>query len=551
MTNRCSSLAFIPWLFLLLVLPVTVWSQDCDGVTGPFIFSEDFGSGTGPGDPLPPGTTTYTYGAVGGGNYSVTNTTGINRDRWHAAPDHTEGDVDGYALVFDASDDPGTFYRATFDSLCENTDYTFSCYVANVVRPFACEGNSIEPNLKFSLFDPTSSSTLGSVTTGSIPTTDTLTWNQYSISFRTRPGQREVLIEITNNAIGGCGNDLAIDDFRFSRCNPVRRQSFDLCELPGQMVVVGTDTLREPGEYNTFLDLPNTCNDSTIVTTLYATGRENVFEPISACVGEEVVIAGVPYTSDTTIVDTLATSGSCLSTITYDLTFTAASVTSLERVLCPGDSIYLADQWVSAAGTYRDTLVTSTGCDSIVTYDIATVDFTVDVAEVPEIVAIGDTVTLAAISSGSGAVDFTWSPEGIFDCPDCPEVRFTLLNATTIRLTGTDIESGCVDSVAYTIATEACGGSYFPTAFSPNGDGANDIYQPFLSDCTVQVLAFRVFDRWGALVHSQDETSGPEAQWDGSISGKAAPIGVYSYYVTYRLSNGSNKMHQGHLTLVR
>ena len=203
------------WLGPLFILCfcTSLSAQDCEGQVGLEIFFEDFGSGIGPGPELPPGTTTYNYGSIGGGNYVVTNTTGLNGSLWHNAPDHTPGDSNGYCLLFDASSSPGLFYARLFEDLCPNTNYTFSCYVANVVSPSACGGNSIEPNLKFSLLDPNTMAELGSVTTGGIPTTNEINWNQYSISFTTNPGQVEILIEIRNNANGGCGNDLAIDDF--------------------------------------------------------------------------------------------------------------------------------------------------------------------------------------------------------------------------------------------------------------------------------------------------------------------------------------------------
>ncbi|WP_104418566.1 T9SS type B sorting domain-containing protein [Neolewinella xylanilytica] len=547
---------YLPHLICLPLALLSFWgsteAQNCDGSTGPVIFAEDFGSGAGPGEPLAPGTTTYTYGSVGGGNYSVTNTTGINRDRWHDAPDHTEGDVNGYALVFDASDDPGIFYRATFDSLCENTDYTFSCYVANVVRPFACEGNSIEPNLKFSLFDPATGNSLGSVITGSIPTTDTLTWNQFSISFRTRPGQRDVDIEITNNAIGGCGNDLAIDDFRFSRCNPVREQRFDLCQLPEQMVVVGADTLRTPGVYESFIDLPNTCNDSTIITTLYGEASSNTVEVIASCIGDVVTVDGVDYTSDTVFIDTIAHAGGCVSTVTYNLTFSETVTTELQATICQGDSLLFAGSWIKEEGVYRDTLTSVNGCDSSVVYTVRAVDFSVDIVGLPTMpVEVGDTLALGVITSSTGTVAYTWTPPQVFDCPTCQEVLLSILRTTTIGLSAIDEVSGCVDSVFFTLETEPCGGSYFPNAFSPNGDGANDIYHPFLSDCTTEVVAFEIFDRWGAKVHSQSGVTADQVVWDGQWNRHAAPIGVYSYFVSYVLSNGGTRLDKGHVTLLR
>ncbi len=357
------------FIFLIFSL-VYAFSQSCQGELGLELFFEDFGSGSGPGPSLPPGTTTYTYGRIGGGNYVVTNTTGINGSLWHDAPDHTPDDTDGYCLLFDASADPGIFYKRLFEDLCENTEYIFSCYVANIVRPFACGGNSIEPDLKFSLYDPTTMMELGSVTTGGIATTEEMTWNQYSISFNTNQSQADILIEVTNNAPGGCGNDLAIDDFKFNICNPVKEQEFDLCTLPGNSIQVGDEIYSSPGFYQTIIDLPNSCNDSIIYTTLTGDEPNNTNQFISLCPGDSIDINGVFYSNNTIIIDTISANGSCIETLSYIIRI-EEEVSTLDQIyLCAGEGILISDNWVYEEGIYPDTLVSSKGCDSFVVYDV-------------------------------------------------------------------------------------------------------------------------------------------------------------------------------------
>lgn len=97
----------------------------------------------------------------------------------------------------------------------------------------------------------------------------------------------------------------------------------------------------------------------------------------------------------------------------------------------------------------------------------------------------------------------------------------------------------------YTIATEAMGcplsdtlllkvdeclpALYLPTAFSPNGDGRNDVYRPLGKD--FEALGIQVFDRWGALLH---EGSGAGTEWDGQAGNEPAPAGMYVIMVRYR-----------------
>jgi gliding motility-associated-like protein len=69
---------------------------------------------------------------------------------------------------------------------------------------------------------------------------------------------------------------------------------------------------------------------------------------------------------------------------------------------------------------------------------------------------------------------------------------------------------------------------YLPTAFSPNGDGRNDVLQLYTPLAqAAEVISFRVYDRYGGLLY---ETSGPlsAVQWDGRVNGQLVNPGVYT-----------------------
>lgn len=70
-----------------------------------------------------------------------------------------------------------------------------------------------------------------------------------------------------------------------------------------------------------------------------------------------------------------------------------------------------------------------------------------------------------------------------------------------------------------------------PNAFSPNGDNKNDLFKP-ISNCPLADYQFTVFNRWGTPIFS---TTDLNEGWDGRLDGEAAPIGRYSYKVSYRL----------------
>jgi gliding motility-associated-like protein len=88
-----------------------------------------------------------------------------------------------------------------------------------------------------------------------------------------------------------------------------------------------------------------------------------------------------------------------------------------------------------------------------------------------------------------------------------------------------------------------------PTAFTPNGDGLNDLYRPVIKITPVDVQSFQVYDRWGLKVYDSQITG--IVGWDGTYRNVAQPIGVYIYYITAKVSNGTIVSQSGNVTLIR
>ncbi len=81
------------------------------------------------------------------------------------------------------------------------------------------------------------------------------------------------------------------------------------------------------------------------------------------------------------------------------------------------------------------------------------------------------------------------------------------------------------------ICIESCPVYELPNVFTPNGDGMNDQFAPFLPIAYVDSVEFKVFNRWGNIVF---ETSNPLINWkgDNKDSGELVSDGVYYYTIT-------------------
>ncbi|MCL5127071.1 T9SS type B sorting domain-containing protein [Algibacter sp. L4_22] len=189
----------------------------CSGNSGDPIFTETFGVGTN-NVPLPAGTTTYSFASVKpfDGFYTISNRT--NWFGWHDIPDHTAGDTNGRSLVVNADYTSGEFYRTAISGLCENTTYEFSSWMVNLLPANHSCGIGIPINVKFEIWDNTDTQLLASGNTGDIYGTSSADWRQYALVFQSEPGQTSIILKMLNNGIGGCGNDLAIDDIVFKTC---------------------------------------------------------------------------------------------------------------------------------------------------------------------------------------------------------------------------------------------------------------------------------------------------------------------------------------------
>ncbi|WP_216846799.1 gliding motility-associated C-terminal domain-containing protein, partial [Mucilaginibacter sp. L196] len=89
-------------------------------------------------------------------------------------------------------------------------------------------------------------------------------------------------------------------------------------------------------------------------------------------------------------------------------------------------------------------------------------------------------------------------------------------------------------------------GIFVPNAFTPNGDGKNDV--EYVYGTSIKSLTFYVYNQWGEMIFKSDSKA---SGWDGTFKGTNQPVGVYVYYVQATMNDGKQIMKKGTITLLR
>lgn len=86
---------------------------------------------------------------------------------------------------------------------------------------------------------------------------------------------------------------------------------------------------------------------------------------------------------------------------------------------------------------------------------------------------------------------------------------------------------------------------YVPSAFTPNGDDKNDLFNALgiVSDYTMEI-----FNRWGERVF---RTNSLQSGWNGQYKGVLQPNGIFVYLIRYKTSHNILKQQTGTISLIR
>lgn len=568
------------------------------------IVNETFGSGAGFGSPLPGGSTSslgyQQQTCPTDGHYAIVNfTSGCwpSDVKWHTATDHT-GNTSGYFMLINASYDPSDFYIRTVNDLCAGSNYQFSAWLLNM-----CSAAGNLPNITFTI-EKTDGTILAKYNTGDIPIINPLTWKNYDFYFTTPAGVSTVVLRMRNNAQGGVGNDVGLDDIVFRPIGPnvninvlnhntntieICNTSLDLISQTASCYATNAFQWQQSEDSATWKNI-NGATKSTYTTPPHTSGK--YYYRLSVAQQGNIDFSTCRVNSDAVTV-----------------MIKTPVIINKSATICKGSFYVMPSlKMLGEKGIFADTLFNIEGCDSVIT----NVDLSVDEA----VVHLDKNIQLCegqtkTIDAGNGFLQYLWndgttaqsvdvSKPGTYtvavnDAHGCESTDFTtinellplpenFLNADTIICsyerfllttnkpfitylwsngssanetiikgdgkyfaTVTD-KYGCAGSDTINIRTKKClEGFFMPNAFTPNEDGNNDLLFPkLLGD--VSQYSFAIYNRWGGKVF---ESNLLKQGWDGNLSGAKQPAGIYIWKCTYMLDDKSVFNEKGTVLLVR
>lgn len=617
-------------------------AQLCTGSLGDPVVNITFGRGPNPGNPLVSVNTNYSYtssSCPNDGSYTVVNTTyNCFGNTWHdVLEDHTPGDVNGYMMLVNASFNPGVFFLDTVKNLCGGTTYEFSAWMLNVLKPTACTSNptgiGIMPNITFNLETPTGT-VVQTYSTGDIASSFAPQWKQYGFYFTLPTGISDLVLRMTNNAPGGCGNDLALDDITFRPCGPKVSAAFanlngtsdsaNFCVTDNKSISISgvvqsgynnpafqwqqsidsgltwtdiagatansyTNVFSEPGRFLYRMSAAETgnigiarcrvaSNALTVIIDAIPIPQARNSSPV--CLGKPVTLTakdGTQYTwtgpngfSASTASPTIAattfadagkyfvlvqTTGGCSKTdsTTVIVNPLPAADAGADITICENTSTVLQAAggvnylWTPATGlsnaeivnpvasplattTYTVFVTNQFNCDAKDTVIVTVIKKPVANAGPDKKITEGQSIQLDGKAGGDTNIVYFWTPAQFINNTSVLTPVVNPINDfiyTLHVLSG----NGC-GAAADDVFVRVFKKINIPNAFSPNGDGINDVWNIEALE-TYPESTTQVFNRYGQLVFRSQGYSKP---WDGRYNGQPMPFGTY-YYIIDRKNN--------------
>lgn len=162
---------------------------------------------------------------------------------------------------------------------------------------------------------------------------------------------------------------------------------------------------------------------------------------------------------------------------------------------------------------------------------------------------LGESTLLESTNFTDNIYTYNWTPTILVTTPTNHSTIATPVITTLFTVRVTDI-FGCFkdDTVTIYVTERICDEPYVfvPNAFTPNGDGNNDVF--CVRSLILEEFTLKIYNRLGELLF---ETNNLTKSWDGTFKGDKCPAGVYDYFLEGVCNNQEQILKKGNVTLIR
>ncbi len=230
----------------------------------------------------------------------------------------------------------------------------------------------------------------------------------------------------------------------------------------GDTLVVGSHEYFQAGVYYDTLTAANNC-DSIVKTTLTIKPVKFTTPEIEICQGDSLFLEGAYRTVSGLYTDSLLTASGCDSIVQTTLTVNPVFLTSNPTFICPSDSLLLQGAYQNTAGVYRDTLLSVHGCDSIIETTLGL--YPVYTTPLTAAICANDSIYLQGAYRSSAGIYYDTLPT-IHGCDSVLATTLTIYPIYTTPMTAATCPG---DSVYLAGAYQTVPGIYYDTLQTING----------------------------------------------------------------------------------
>ncbi|MFK5856599.1 MAG: choice-of-anchor L domain-containing protein [Bacteroidota bacterium] len=167
-------------------------------------------------------------------------------------------------------------------------------------------------------------------------------------------------------------------------------------------------------------------------------------------------------------------------------------------------------------------------------------------ADPPETIIDDGIINFINNSTSQDIMTYKWDfDDGDSSSMENPEHKYDTEGVYIVWLTATTL-NGCENKFSSEVIVHPDFSVYPPNAFTPNGDGENDVF--YVKGTGVSEYVIRIFSRWGELVY---ESAKIEDSWDGTYKGSLVSAGAYAYTINYRSMLNKEYTITGTVTVIR